>query len=475
MSDSAYAKCRVFYLVIGVCLFSCPNLHAGPHETAGIALIGQWTGPQSDVLKNFQSDIQYAREGILGQVEVSSPWVASSTVLLRWIGYKEYVDLAEDIQETYQLLDPTNLQSDLEGRSEVLSQQEDDWVGWIDAALMARALSQPSLAVEYLGNAMECPSCVDSPGLRVLRAKSFLESSNIPAAHLEYETAIAMASATNNPAFLFRIRQMYTDDLYDRGYLDQAIENAYICMDSEYPMEKAWAYAMEIVYLWSRDNLEGVQNSVNELTSLLPQVAPQEDSRWEPKRFGQIQFLHSTAQNALQGDQLSKMILDVEAIDFHYKKGEFQKALDRLSPWVAAYPTASQDSFSEEEKDWSLWAKYNYLTLTASLGEEVVAEEGFREIVETVAYQDNPSHVVMAWCGLAQALNLQDKSAEANTALQMGLDLDANDIAVIPESVENEREQPRILGGKMSSDARATYVQAYRQISDSLNSQGGEN
>ncbi|MCA9436854.1 MAG: tetratricopeptide repeat protein, partial [Candidatus Omnitrophica bacterium] len=232
---------------------------------------------------------------------------------------------------------------------------------------------------------------------------------------------------------------------------------------------------MDIVHKWSNDDLSAVQDSVDALAGVLPDATPQADSGWEEKRFNQVQFLHSTAEQALLGDPVSKMILDVEAIDFHYKRGEVQKAIDRLEPWISAYPTALHQTFTEDEKHWSLWAKYNYFGLFSLMGQAPVAESGFREIVETVPLSENPDLVTMSWFGLAQALNLQGRTSEAIAALETALDLDASEVEFIPEGVQNERSQPRLLGGKMPTDTRATVVNAYQRLLAESNSSGGAN
>ncbi|MCA9427430.1 MAG: hypothetical protein KC994_20280, partial [Candidatus Omnitrophica bacterium] len=74
-----------------------------------------------------------------------------------------------------------------------------------------------------------------------------------------------------------------------------------------------------------------------------------------------------------------------------------------------------------------------------------------------------------------QALNLQGRTSEAIAALETALDLDASEVEFIPEGVQNERSQPRLLGGKMPTDTRATVVNAYQRLLAESNSSGGAN
>ncbi|MCA9440381.1 MAG: tetratricopeptide repeat protein, partial [Candidatus Omnitrophica bacterium] len=291
---------------------------------------------------------------------------------------------------------------------------------------------------------------------------------NVKAAHLEYILAASMAIQTHDPSFVFRIRQAFADDFYDHGFLDEAVKRGYICMDSDYPLETCWALGLEIVYKWSNDDLTGVSESVSRLSTLLPQTVPNPDSDWERRRYEQASFLFSTAENALAGDQLSRMILDVEATEFHYKRGEITRGMERLKPWLQAYPTNELMTFTPEEQDWALWVKHNYALLLSGMNRNEEAETLLSEVVNTVDSQQHAAHVARAWCTLGRCYWLEGKHEKAVETIERGLDMDAEDTLFIPPGLTDLRRQPRLRDAKMDPDVRAGMVQEYKILKSRL-------
>jgi len=433
-----------------------------------LILTQQWSEESYEGPEAYKNDVEYAQDSILSDPDVASPTIASTSALLKWIGHKEYIDVAEEIRSAYQLLDPKTLSEGLSARTQILSESPEDWVGWINAGLAAQALGDPQQAFLYFDNAIQCPNCVDSPGLRVLRGKSLLEAGDVKTAHLEYILAATMAIQTQDPSFLFRIRQSFADDFYDHGYLDEAVKRGYICMDSEYPLETCWALGLEIVYKWSNDDLPGVAESVSRLSTLLPVTVPNPDSDWERRRFEQTSFLHSTAEKALAGDQLSRMILDVEATEFHYKRGEVYEAIERLEPWLQAYPTNLLPIFSPEEQDWALWVKHNYALILSGMNRNKEAETLLSEIVNSVDSQQHPAHVVRSWCTLGRCYWLEGNHQKAIETIERGLDIDAENTSFIPPGSTDLRMQPRLRDARLEPDVRAGMVVEYQILKSRL-------
>lgn len=426
-----------------------------------LILTQQWSNESNYGQDAYRNDVETAQESILSDPEVATPTIASTSALLKWIGHKEYVDVADQIKSAYQLLDPATLADGLNERVHVLSETSEDWVGWINAGLAAQALGDPEEAFLYFDNAIQCPNCVDSPGLRKLRGKTLLEAGDVKAAHLEYILAASMAIQTHDPSFVFRIRQEFADDFFDHGFLDEAVKIGYVCKNSAYPLETCWALGLEIVYKWSKDDLDGVAESVSRLSTLLPEFAPDQGSDWERRRYKQASFLFSTAESALEGDQLSRMILDVEATEFHYKRGEIPRAMERLKPWVQAYPPGQFMTFTPEEQDWALWANHNYALILNAMGRREEAEIILLEILNVLNFDDHPSHIAGLWCTLGKCLVLQGKESEGFEAIERGLDLDAIDITFTPTGNIDLRRQPRLQGAKMNPDVRAGVVHEY--------------
>ena len=474
--NSAFLDCsRRICILLVLWITAAPHANGTPEKTLEWIITAQWTGDPAVTREELQTDVAYARGSIIGETPTASAWIASSTVLLKWIGFKEYIDLARTLEAAYERLAPSSLEADFQNKFDTISQQPDDWVGWINAGLMAQALHQPATASLCFGRARECPTCVDSPGLHALFGKALLETGDLAGARIEYASAVSMASETNNPSFLFRMRQLTADDYYDLGHLEEAVEKGYRCIDSDYPLEKAWGRAMEIVYLWSKDDPTGVQASTDALAAILPDATPQADSDWERRRFEQIRFLLTTADEALAGDAFSKLVLDVEATEFHYKTGDLVAAMNRLEPWVAAYPTSQYASLSPEEKEWSLWAKYNYALLLSAALRLAESETLLREVLDTVPEGENPQLVSLCWGVLAQTLSLEGKKEEALLAYDQSLQLDASEISHIPAGVEDLNDQPVIEGGKLPDGSRAAFVRERKHLLSELTMTGGGN
>lgn len=433
-----------------------------------LILTQQWSNESNYGQDAYRNDVETAQESILSDPEVATPTIASTSALLKWIGHKEYVDVADQIKSAYQLLDPATLADGLNERVHVLSETSEDWVGWINAGLAAQALGDPEEAFLYFDNAIQCPNCVDSPGLRKLRGKTLLEAGDVKAAHLEYILAASMAIQTHDPSFVFRIRQEFADDFFDHGFLDEAVKIGYVCKNSAYPLETCWALGLEIVYKWSKDDLDGVAESVSRLSTLLPEFAPDQGSDWERRRYKQASFLFSTAESALEGDQLSRMILDVEATEFHYKRGEIPRAMERLKTWVQAYPPGQFMTFTPEEQDWALWANHNYALILSGMNRNEEAEALLSEVVNLVDSDQHAAHLAMAWCSLGRCYWLEGEHDKAIETIEKGLDIDAENTSFIPPGSIDVRMQPRLRGAKMNSDVRAGVVREYQTLKDLL-------
>ena len=423
-----------------------------------------WGQTSQTPLSEIREDIRNVQETIFTEPEVASAWVASTSALEKWIEHKDYIDVIEGIQSAYQYRNPELVSQELNRRKEIIGADEENWAGWLDASILARSIGDFQGALTSLDNAVACPNCVVTPGVRVLRGITHLDLHDVDKAEVEYASAVLMASQSNDPAMMFRVRQAFADDLYDHGYHDEGVARGYVCKDSDYPLEKAWAHALEIVYLWSKDRIEDVSQTVSDLSLLLPQVTWVEDSGWERNRYRQAEGLLGIAQGALAEDPLSKMILDVEATEFHYKRGELEKAFNRLEPWVRTYPTSRHATFSDGEKEWSLWAKYNYCLMLCAILRLDEAEDILNEILQTASEGENTNLIAMCWCVLGQTLSLQGKEREATLAYGTGLDLDTSEIDSIPEGVSDLRSQPYIAGGHMLGGLRTSFVREYQVI-----------
>jgi tetratricopeptide (TPR) repeat protein len=424
----------------------------------GLLFLSAWERGESDS-ESFLADERAVEEAILDG-DVAEAWVASSSALYRWVGHEDFVDLAETIEDTYGFRAQAEVADEYAYRCAEL---DGGWVAWVHSALMASALRHPEEAFDCMVGAASCESYPDTSSMRLLRGRFLLDSGLVEAATMEYEWAVAVAEESGNPGQLFRARQSYADDLYDRGHPTLAVERGYVCKESEYPVERAWGLAQEIVYLWSRGEEEKAAESVAALSAHLPSATWSAESDWERRRYGQAEGILQIARGALSASPVQRMILDVECTDFHYAMGEFDLALKRLRPWAERYPIRDYEKLEGLAKEWSLWANYNYNACLSLTGDVPAAEAGFRETIDNVSFEEAPLHVTIAWCSLGRALYAQGEYEKSVEAFLTGLDLDATDArTMLPTSITDHLDQVKIRGGKVPDFLRASYIREYK-------------
>ncbi|MCG3195714.1 MAG: hypothetical protein GHCLOJNM_00181 [bacterium] len=412
----------------------------------------------------------YARaEAVIGQGELVSALPDSGRVLYVWRESGDFLDLLRKVEEAYASQTEQAIREGLQQRSQEILSGTAEGIMLLDAAILNRALGNLVGAEECLRKAVEDPLYVENPGVGVLLGRTLLDAGRLAEATPEYELAILLAEQLGDPSAVFAVRHASADDLYRHEQVNLGVRAASECLQSDYLMERAWALGVWIIYSHHIGNPTEALRAYTELSELLPGVTPSPASDWEQRRFGQTQTTLSWYRGVLEGDTLSRMILDVEAADPDFKSGNLIAVERRLRPWKDRFPLSAFDTIQGPTREWVVWVHYNYHAVNSILGRYTDAEAGFREMTERIPAEEFAGRVVDAWCWLGHVLRCQGRLEEAQAAFESGLALDQGGSDAEAEAVDFTRL--RLREGKTSGSQRVSYVHEYQRLLEQLQAQ----
>ena len=374
-------------------------------------------------LEDFQNDCKSIRERLCSAPVHDVP-APPTRELSRWKDYPDLPDLLEAIVDGYKSR-PMEQLYDLCRTRETKALAADDPFVWLDAALLGSAKMDRRFSSDCFQRALASPAFVQNPMVYAQRGRELRKHGYLSDASIEYKMALQFAETSGDPAVLFRVRQMYADDLFDAGNLSGAVAVGTESLKSQYPLEKAWALAQNAVYRWALDDSKAVLKTVGELQSVLRQTSPREDLGWEKRRYKQVREVFEMMNKALGGDPVAQMAADVEALDIQYKFGDFSVGPKRMERWVMAYPLKDYSSWKDPGLcEWAVWAHYNYYASLVILGKQSEAESGFLDLIQYVPFEAAPGRIVEAYCWLGRIRIDQGFFDEAKEYLETGLAMD---------------------------------------------------
>ncbi|NUN97424.1 MAG: hypothetical protein HUU16_14775, partial [Candidatus Omnitrophica bacterium] len=184
----------------------------------------------------------YARaEAVISQGELVSTLPDSGRVLYVWRQSGDFLDLLRKVEEAYAFETEAAIREGLSQRSKVVLAATAEGIVLLDAAILNRALGNLAGAEECLRKAVEDPLYLENPGVEVLLGRTLLDAGRLAEATPEYELAILLAEQHGDPSPVFAVRHSYADDLYRHEQVNLGVRAASECLQSDYPVERAWA------------------------------------------------------------------------------------------------------------------------------------------------------------------------------------------------------------------------------------------
>jgi tetratricopeptide (TPR) repeat protein len=394
--------------------------------------------------------------------------IQAASRLAQWTDFPDYLRLLESAERSYRKASPSELASAYEAQRSALEGSVDG-VGWINLGLMALALDRPWDAEECFRQALLDPAFAQNPSLHAQLARALVANHKKDDAMAEFEEGSKLAEAAGDTTLAFRIRATETSDLFDHGYMDDAIYLRTACLDSAYPLERLWALSELIDYHWAKQEMVTVNTYAVQLKALLPTVTPRPDVKWEFNRLSYARKVRDRVTGALAGDPVKQMIMDEESLQCEYNVKRFDVVRDRLAPWVKAYPIEGYATWPAELQEWGSWVHWTYNCALCLTGGVPEAEAGFRSIIASVPIADWPNPVVNSWCWLGYCLLRQHKFAESVTAYEAGFTLDIKGKGSEPVTLPPDPDQLIAAGNVLKFDWRKGYVASYRSALAALN------
>jgi len=334
----------------------------------------------------------------------------------------------------------------------------------LDAGLLGLALHRTEEAEGLFRQAAAATFYQANPFPRVMVGRAQLEGGKVESAALEYEEALRMAQTTGDPTLVFRIRHAYYQDLFDHGYVEEALRVQEPSLESDYLVERVWAVSHAVDYWWCKQDTEKVQAYTNELEYLLTVTEPRADVMWERNRVRYGEKVLARVQGALAGDPVKQMIMDEESLEYEYQAKHRDVVVARLKPWVEKYPMTDYATWGDDLQEWATWVHWTYNISLCGTGHPVEAAEGLKALIDNMPFEHCPLRLVNAWCWLGHCLGMQQRYSEAVQALETGLTMDVAQANAEATGMPIDPLQPRVQGGRVKPTWRETYVDAYRKL-----------
>jgi len=415
------------------------------------------------VLKSFEKD-QSAAQAAIKTGDLAQALVATSSVVYTWKAHPGFMDLSKSLITTFGFLpaDPVKaqyqfMQIQLEGKF--------FGTGWLEAGMMAHAVDDYVTAASCYSQIRFNGSLATIPYPRVLLGKALLAQGRIHEATQAYESAIQ--SASNDQAGTFRIRYEYALDLLAYDRVIESVDRFFVSRQSPYLLERLWADEELLLYMWSIGDKKTAALYSDEIGRELPEANPRNDVAFEGRRMKTASEMHDRFVKSQSGNPQATMSLDEECTIYDFRNRDYGRVIRRLSPWVSRYPLDQYGTWSEELKRVAVWTHLN-LHCAQCLGRQPDrAVVGFDEILAKIPLEEKPDIHVNAWCWRGYALMPRSNHLdEARASFEQGLILDAQNA---DPDLPCDFHQPRISGGKTTSELRAAFVANYSGLMESIN------
>jgi tetratricopeptide (TPR) repeat protein len=423
------------------------------------------------VVQALEKDQQALEEALVNQ-DIASAWLLAASGLHRWLNYPDFPSFSKKLEEGYSWLPKDALRNEFERRRSLLTGSING-IGGLELGYLGMVLEDYAGAAACFQQALKDPEIQSSPFPRAYLGRALLFGGSLNAATSEYEAAVQQASV--DKATLFRVRHLFLSDLLDAGRMSAMLKYAPACLSSDYPLERAWALENWIYYLWSQGDSEELGRRIVELRNLVPTLTVRPDLPFEQDRYERAQTLLSEVERAAQGDPVMLMAMDEEATTVDFANGEFEKALERLKPWVEKYPIREYASWKDDTtKKVGIWVNYVHAGALARLDRFGEAEAGFREIIQYVPITEFSGRIVDAYGWLGVTLKGQRRLEEARQVLETALSLDVSRVDErFLTALPHDFTQARVKSGETSATLRASIVKQYEEVQAALQNVDG--
>jgi tetratricopeptide (TPR) repeat protein len=451
--SSSSARCR-------------PHTHAGSTNTVvrSLAILTGLLGAlraQPAAEHPFERDRRLLEEAVL-----SRDWTQSLTrveeAVYTWRAHPEFLELAHGAVRALSSLRGDEVRREFELlRTRLTAAHPPE--RWLAAGLFASSAGAAREAEDCFERA-ERGAFSSSAFVPFLRARALLAQHRLTQAAKYYGRAVELAAEVEDPHILFSIRCRRADDLYDAGHLELAVDAARAGLDSPHALERAWTLAQLVLYSHALGDATEVEAALGRLNSLRPEsITVPEGLSWQRRRLEQAIEVLRIAERASTGDDLSRMVLDVEAAEFHYKRREPERGALRLEPWTARFPLARFGGWDGETRQWAAWAHLNLHAARHLAGRSREAATGLAALADALGSHSGlePQRVhALAWLG--RALWRDGRLEDARRAMEAGLLLDAE--AERAEGLPAGLDQPVVHRGRVDPELRRSYVESYGSL-----------
>lgn len=425
------------YLMLGGIVWNCPGQAEEKNPT----------------LSHFVRDASDVETAITSE-DFARATVVSASALFEWRSYADFPDLAHKIELAYSTLPVQRIAEFLRFRREWLEGNVAG-VSWLDTGLLAKALGRPHVAVDAFRKTLEDDYCCRLPFMHCLLATALLDIRDVTGAINTFGEAVH--SASGDESTLFRVRQMYADELYDHGRLNEAVQGVLECQISSYPLERAWALGQLVVYSWYEKDVKGVSETLPLLATALKEATPRADLDWQRRRWKQTEQTLRYAGEALSGSPEAQMVMDVEVADIFFKTHRPERVVELLQRWVNEYPMENRDQWNDATAYWALCAHNCFYGALYHVGRVEEAVQGYKRMLQMAG--KSREFLVHANCWLGFHMRVTKKLDEAQKYFEEGLRLDERiDPGTVPP---NGFERYYIYDGTVRPETRRMYVFHY--------------
>ncbi len=383
-------------------------------QLAFLFLITAQSVDQNKVLSAFQSDEKYVRAAI-DSGDVAGAMIASSSVLYHWQESPLFGEMIDHvILRAYKDKPLEDSQPELDRRLNLLSSGA-PWEIWLETGLIALAVGRPSDAEKCFLECLKDEDISRNPYPRLFLGRSLLAQKKLPEALSAYRSAISAAS--HDTSTEFHVRFLFTNDLYRAGLYPLAqCGDGPICdsLVSTYSLERAYGIYETAMYAWSIQDASEISLLTSQLEEVLKTVTAKAESPFEIRRIKEAQNFLRRIKDSNAGDEYVHMILDEESCEFDFWTGNYRSMYDRLSNWVTKHPISEYGKLKTDEQRFALRSVHHtYFAAACSVGFHEEAEEGFREYIRNVPYDDDTDLVGAAYAWWGYSVHQQGRDQEA--------------------------------------------------------------
>lgn len=372
------------------------------------------SSPQENTLLPFQTDAEYVR-AVIDSGDVADAIIASSSALYRWQNSALFGEMIDHIiLRAHKDKKTEDLVPELDHRLSI-AKDGAPWEFWLETGLVAIAAGNPEDAQRCFSECLKDESINRNPYPHLLLGRSLLAQKKVSEAQKAYQAAISAASQDTSTEF--HVRFLYVDDLYKAGLYPLAqCGGGPICdsLVSSCPLERAYGIYETMMYAWSIQDASEISLLTSELEEVLKKASAKPDSPFEIRRVKEALNFLRRIKDSNAGDEYVHMILDEESCLFDFWTGDYRSMYDRLSNWVTKHPISEYGEVEIDEQRFALRSVHHtYYAAACSIGLHEEAEEGFREYIKNVPYDDDTDLVGAAYAWWGYAVHQQGRDQEA--------------------------------------------------------------